>query len=40
MGDEADDILSSLGLSDEDKGKYDVVKDKFQAYFIKNINVI
>ena len=40
MGDDADDILGSLGLSEEDKGKYDVVKDKFQAHFVKNINVI
>ena len=40
MGDDADDILSSLDFSDEDKGKYSVVKGKFQAYFIKNINVI
>ena len=40
MGDDTDDILSSLDLSDEDKGKYSVVKGKFQAYFIKNINVI
>ena len=39
-GDDADDILSSLDLSEEDKGKYSVVKGKFQAYFIKNINVI
>ena len=30
-------ILSSLDLSDEDKEKYNVVKGKFQAYFIKNI---
>ena len=40
MGDAADDILSSLGLSEEDKEKYNVVKDKFQAHFVKNINVI
>ena len=40
MGDAADDILSSLGLSEEDKEKYKVVKDKFQAHFVKNINVI
>ena len=40
MGDDADDILGSLGLSEEDKGKNDVVKDKFQAHFVKNINVI
>ena len=37
MGDDIDNILSSLGFSDKDKRNYDVVKDKFQAYFIKNI---
>ena len=37
MGDTADDILSSLGLTDEEKGKYDIVKAKFQAYFVKNV---
>ena len=40
MGDTTDDILSSLGLSDEEKGKYDIVKAKSQAQFVKNINVI
>ena len=40
MGDTADDILSSLGLTDEEKGKYDIVKAKVQAYFVKNVNVI
>ena len=40
MGDDRDDILGSLGLSKEDKGKYDAVKDKFQAHFVQNINVI
>ena len=40
MGESADDILSSMGLSDEDRGKYDVVKGKFTAHFVKGINVI
>ena len=40
MRDDANDILGLLGLSEEDKGKYDVVKGKFQAHFVKNINVI
>ena len=40
MGDTADDILSTLGLSDAEKGKYDIVKAKFQAHFVKNTNVI
>ena len=29
VGGNADDILSLLGLNDEDKGKYDMVKEKF-----------
>ena len=40
MGESADNILSSMGLNDEDKGKYDVVKSKFTAHFVKGINVI
>ena len=35
MGDEADDILSSFGLSDNNQKKYSVVKDKFDNYFVK-----
>ena len=37
MGDEADDILRSFALSEEDKKKYDVVKGK---YFDTRKNVI
>ena len=40
MGDEADDILSLFQLSPEDKVKYDVVKEKFDGYFVKRRNVI
>ena len=40
MGDEADDILTSFHLSSEDKAKYDVVKEKFEGYFVKRRNVI
>ena len=29
MGGDVDDILSLLGLNDGDKGKYDMVKEKF-----------
>jgi len=32
MGDEADDILCSMGLSEEDKKNYDTVKTKFEAH--------
>jgi len=40
MGDLADDILTSFGLSDDDKKKYDVVKAKFERHFIKRRNKI
>ena len=40
MGDTTDNILSLLGLTDEEKANYDIVKAKFQAYFIKNVDVI
>ena len=40
MGDEAEDILRSFKLSDEDAKKYSVVKAKFEHHFIKKRNVI
>ena len=40
MGSEADDILLSFRLSEEDSINYDVVKGKFDAHFIKKRNVI
>ena len=40
MGDEADDILQSFGLSDADRKKYTSVKDKFEGHFIIKRNVI
>ena len=40
MGDSADDILSSVGFSKEEKCQYDTVKSKFTAHFNKGINVI
>ena len=40
MGDEADDILSSLGLFDDDKKSYDTVKAKLEGHFVKRKNVI
>ena len=40
MGDEADDILRSFKLKDEDIKKYSVVKAKFEAHFVKRRNVI
>eukprot|EP00731_Ephydatia_muelleri_P009037 Em0004g1375a len=40
MGDKAVDILRSFGLKDEDKKKYKVVRDRYEAYFVKKRNVI
>ena len=40
MGDEADDILSSFELSEADRKKYDVVRDRFESYFVKKKNTI
>ena len=40
MGDQADDILHAFNLSEEDAKKYNVVKNKFDGYFIKRRNVI
>ena len=35
MGGEADDILYSLGLTEEQRKKYKTVSDKFEAHFVK-----
>ena len=40
MGDTADDILCSLGLSDDEKKIYETVKTKFESHFVKWRNVI
>ena len=40
MGDAANDILSSFGLTDNEKKNYDTVVEKFQRYFVKKRNVI
>ena len=40
MGDQADSVLLSFMLSDENKKKYDTVKAKFENYFIKHHNSI
>lgn len=40
MGDQADDILRSFKLSEADGKKYTVVKEKFEAHFVKRRNVI
>jgi hypothetical protein len=40
MGSEADDIFSSFQLSDDKKKKFNVVKEKFDGYFIPKRNDI
>ena len=40
MGDEADDILRSFGLSEANRKKYDAVKGKFNNHFDQRRNVI
>ena len=40
MSDEADDILRSFKLKDDEVKKYSVVKAKFEAHFVKRRNVI
>ena len=39
MGDEADDILTSLKLTDAQK-KYETVRQKFEGYLVKRRNPI
>ena len=40
LGEKSEDILASFRLSAEDSGKYDVVKKKFDDYFVIRKNVI
>ena len=40
MGDEADDILCSFTLTEEDARVYATVKGKFESHFVKRRNVI
>lgn len=40
MGDEADDILASFGLTAGEKAHYDTVRTRFQQYFVASRNVI
>ena len=40
MGEKADDIFQSFGLTDKQKKKYDTVKKKFDSHFVKRTNVI
>ena len=40
MGDQADDILVSFGLSDKDKKRYNTVRQKFEGHFVLCRNTI
>ncbi len=40
MGDEADDILRSFALSEDEMKVYDTVKGKFESHFVKRQNII
>ena len=40
MGDKADDILNSFGLSDEERKVYRTIEEKFDDYFEPQCNVI
>ena len=40
MGDKADDISASFGMTEKEKKVYKMVKGKFESYFIKCWNVI
>lgn len=40
MGDEAEDVLTSLNLSDEEASEYDALKAKLDAHFVVRRNVI
>ena len=40
MGDEADDILSTFGLTDTQKKEYKTIKDKFFEFFIAKRNIV
>ena len=39
MGDEADDILRSFDLSESDRILYDPVKAKFEAHFVRLVEL-
>lgn len=40
MGNAANDIFQAFMLQDEDKKKYEVVKEKFEKHFMKKRNII
>ena len=40
MGDQADDILCSFNLNEDEKKQYETVKAKFESHFVKRRNQI
>ena len=40
MGDQAENILRSFSLTEAQRGKYDIVKEKLEKHFVKLRNVI
>ena len=40
MGDEADDVLRSFNLTEDQQKEYNVVKDRFNSHFVRKRNVI
>ena len=40
MGDHAEDILRSFSLTEAQRGKYDVAKEKLEKHFVKHRHVI
>ena len=40
MGDEADDVLHSFGMTDANSKKYQKDEEQFETYFVKYKNVI
>ena len=40
VGDQADDILRSITLMEEERKTYDIVRDKLERHFIQRRNVI
>ena len=40
IGDQADDILRSFTLSEEDHKNYETVKAKFDSHFVQHRNII
>lgn len=40
IGDEVDDILKGLNLTNENMEEYDAVKECFQAFFVVKKNII